>query len=113
MKELKAFIHRNRAADVVHALFQAGFRQLSLSDVKGMLDARRPGEQDYSIEMGEDVINEVKLEVVLSDDARAADAARIIQDNAQTGQEIAGWIYVSELSAALPILSAMSPIQRP
>lgn len=61
----------------------------------------------------EDVINEVKLEVVLSDDARAADAARIIQDNAQTGQELAGRIYVSEPSAALPILSAMSADSEP
>ena len=39
MKEVKAFIHRNRIADVVHALKTAGFRNISVIDVKGMLKA--------------------------------------------------------------------------
>jgi len=40
MKEIKAFIHRNRVADVVRILGAAGFRNLSVIDVKGMLKAR-------------------------------------------------------------------------
>ena len=39
MKEIKAYIHRNRIADVVRALEQAGYRNLSIIDVKGMLKA--------------------------------------------------------------------------
>ena len=38
-KEVKAFIHRNRVADVVDALNKAGFRNITIVDVQGMLKA--------------------------------------------------------------------------
>lgn len=102
MKEIKAFFHRNRAADVVHALHRAGFRALSVSDVKGTLEALSKDEQDYSVEIGEGVITEVKLEVVC-DDARVNEVVQTIRDNARTGQSIAGWIYISDIAQELPI----------
>jgi nitrogen regulatory protein PII len=40
MKEIKAFIHRNRVADVVRAFGRAGFRNMSIIDVKVQLTAR-------------------------------------------------------------------------
>ncbi len=103
MKEIKAFIHRNRAADVIRALKGAGFSNLSVVDVKGMLAALDERERDYSIELGEETITEVKLEVVCEDENRTAEAVRLIQENAKTGQPEAGWIYISEIQAALPI----------
>lgn len=103
MKEIKAFIHRNRAADVIRALKGAGYRHLSVVDVKGMLEALDERERDYSIELGEETITEVKLELVCEDENRAAEAVRLIQENARTGQPEAGWIYISEIQAALPI----------
>lgn len=103
MKEIKAFIHRNRAADVVRALRQAGFRNLTIIDAKGMLKALDIREQDYSVEIGEPVITEVKLELVCEDDELTAEAVRIIQENAPTGRPEAGWVYISEIQAALPI----------
>ncbi len=103
MKEIKAFIHRNRAADVIRALKGAGFSNLSVVDVKGMLAALDERERDYSIELGEETITMVKLELVCEDESRTAEAAHIIRDNARTGQPEAGWIYISEIQAALPI----------
>ncbi len=103
MKEIKAFIHRNRIADVLRALEKAGFRNLSIIDVKGMLKALDAQEQEYSIDLGEKVITEVKLELVCEDEQRTAEAVRIIQENARTGQSEAGWIYISDIQAALPI----------
>lgn len=103
MKEIKAFIHRNRAADVIRALKGAGYGNLSVVDVKGMLAALDEWERDYSIELGEETITEVKLEVVCEDENRTAEAVRLIQENAKTGQPEAGWIYISEIQAALPI----------
>jgi len=102
MNEIKAFIHRNRIADVVHALKAAGFRNLSVIDVKGMLKALAPQEQEYSIEIGERVITEVKLELVCKTD-EVARAVEIIRTNARTGQRTAGWVYVSAIEAAWPI----------
>lgn len=103
MKEIKAFIHRNRIADVVHALAHAGFHNLSVIDVKGMLKALDSKEQDYSLEIGEKVITEVKLELVCEDELRTAEAVNLIRENARTGQPQAGWIYISEISAAMSI----------
>lgn len=39
MKQIKAFIHRNRVADVVGALKGRGYNHLSIVDVKGLLEA--------------------------------------------------------------------------
>lgn len=103
MKEIKAFIHRNRVADVIRALKGAGFSNLSVVDVKGMLAALDEREREYSIELGEETITEVKLELVCEDENRTAEAVRLIQENAKTGQPEAGWIYISEIQAALPI----------
>lgn len=103
MKEIKAFIHRNRAADVIRALRGAGYAKLSVVDVKGMLAALDEREHGYSIELGEETITMVKLELVCEDDSQATAAAHIIRDNARTGQPEAGWIYISEIETALPI----------
>ena len=106
MKEIKAFIHRNRVADIVHALRNAGYCggtcNLSVVDVTGTLQAIDSQEQSFSLELGQEVINEVKLELVCEDD-RADGAVRIIRENGRTGQKIAGWVYVIEIDAAYPI----------
>lgn len=102
MKEIKAFIHRNRAADVIRALKGAGFSNLSVVDVKGMLAALDERERDYSIELGEETITMVKLELVCEDE-RVDAAVLLIRENGRTGQPEAGWIYISEIQAALPI----------
>ena len=102
MKEIKAFVHRNRIADVIRALKDAGYQNLSIIDVKGMLKALDSKEQGYSVEVGEKVITEVKLELVCADE-RVDEAIRLIREHARTGQPLAGWIYVSDLLAALPI----------
>lgn len=106
MKEIKAFIHRNRIADVLHALKHANFCKgtcnLSVIDVAGNLQALDNKEQNYSIELGEGIITEVKLELICEDE-RADEAILLIRKNAQTGQPLAGWIYVIDIADAIPI----------
>jgi len=102
MKEIKAFIHRNRIADVIRILKDAGFQNLSVIDVKGLLKALDTKEQNYSIEVGEKVITEVKLELVC-DDEQVDEAVRLIREHARTGQALAGWVYVSDIINAMPI----------
>ncbi|HML92992.1 P-II family nitrogen regulator [Methyloceanibacter sp.] len=89
MKEIKAFLHRKRVADVVHALTAAGFRNISLIDVKGMLKAIDQLEQEYSIEIGEMVITEVKLELVCDSD-QVDQAVVLIRNNGSTGRANGG-----------------------
>jgi nitrogen regulatory protein P-II 1 len=52
MKLIKAFIHHVRTAAVVDALADAGYRNLTLQDVRGMLKPITEDEQDYSIDGG-------------------------------------------------------------
>lgn len=106
MKEIKAFIHRNRIADVIHALktanFNNGGNNLSISDVAGSLAALDNKEKDYSIEFGEGFVTTAKLELICEDE-QVDDAVRVIKEHGRTGQPLAGWIYVLEISTALAI----------
>ncbi|GAB3005146.1 hypothetical protein GCM10010960_19140 [Arenimonas maotaiensis] len=102
MKQLKAFVHRNRMGDIVHALDAAGFTRLSLFDVKGMLQALSTREQEYSVELGEKMINEVQMELFCEDDEVEA-AIAIFSKVARTGKPDAGWIYVSEIGQSIRI----------
>ncbi len=102
MKEIKAYIRRHRIADVIHALENAGFQNLCVMDVKGFLRAMSKQEQEYSIEIGEKVITEARLELVC-EDSRVQEAVKLISDHARTGQSDAGWIYISDISVAIAI----------
>jgi nitrogen regulatory protein P-II 1 len=106
MKEIKAFVHRNRVADIVHALrnadFCSGICNLSVVDVTGTLQALDTKEQSFSLELGQEAITEVKLELVCEDD-RADEAVRIIREKGRTGQKTAGWIFINDIGAAYRI----------
>ena len=106
MKEIKAFIHRNRAADVVHALHEAGFfgagYNLSLLDVAGNLKSADSKERRFSVEFGDRLVDEVKLELVC-DDTRVEEAVEFIREHARTNQAISGWIYVTDIYRTFPI----------
>jgi nitrogen regulatory protein PII len=102
VKQIKAFIHRNRLGDLIHALSAAGFRQVSLFEVKGLLRAISAREQEYSVELGDKVISEVQVEVFCKD-VEAPLAVEIIRRTARTGHAEAGWVYVSTVDEAWPI----------
>ncbi len=100
MKEVKAFIHRARAAEAVRALIKGGFSNLSLVDVKGMLEAIGTQEIEFSTEFGVNVVTEVKLELVCEDD-KTQSAIDLIQQHVRTGNEVSGHIFVSDVSDAI------------
>lgn len=102
MKQIKAFVHRNRVADLIHELGTAGFRRVSLFDVKGLLRALSAREQQYSVEFGDQVISEVQMEL-FCEDADVARAAEIFRRVGRTGRTDAGWVYVSSLDQAIAI----------
>ena len=99
MKEVKAFVHRGRAADIVHALLAQGFDQISLVDVKGTLESLTPGETEYSVAYGISVITEVKLEVVCSD-TELEKALDIIRTQGRVSHA-SGWVYVSDIEQGM------------
>lgn len=102
MKEVKAYVHRGRVADIVHALEAAGFRDLAVFDVKGLLRALSAREQDYSIELGEKVTSEIRL-VLVCEDGQVDRAVQLIRHHGRTGQRVAGWVYVCPIEQSWPI----------
>lgn len=95
MKQVKAFIHPHRVADVVHRLTAAGFARLTLFDVRGLLQALDKREQRYSVEVGDSVIDEVQLELAC-EDAGVEKAVSLIRESAGSGD---GWVYVLPVEA--------------
>ena len=111
MKEVKAYVHRTRVADVIAALKDSpawggerGNRRhnLAVYIVKGSLMPLDSNEQHYSIDLGDEVVNEYKLEL-LCEDSEVDEIVDTLVAAARTGQSNAGWITVSEISRAVPI----------
>lgn len=101
MKQITAYIHHVRSAVVVEALSDAGYKNISLLDVKGTLKALREQELAYSSETGV-VISEVQLSLVCVDE-QVDKAVAIIRESGKIGDHISGWVYVSPIEQALPI----------
>jgi nitrogen regulatory protein P-II 1 len=102
-REVKAFVNRDRAADVVEALNNLGFHHITAADVQGLSKDLSDRAQHYSVEVGQKVVNEVKLELVCDNDQRVADAVQAIRENARTGQPSAGWIFITDIRSAIEI----------
>ncbi len=104
MKLIKAFIHHVRTADVVQALADAGFHNLTLQDVRGMLKPIAESESDYSIEAGGLVISEARLSLVVKDHD-VEKVTTIIRKVGRVGKHshVCGYVYVSPVEQALPI----------
>lgn len=109
MKLIKAFMHHARATEVVQSLADAGFRNITLQDVKGMLKPVSESEQDYSLDAaGRLVISEVRLSLVCKDDEVDA-VTDLIRNVARIGPHVSGWVYVSPVDQALPIGGEVPP----
>ena len=102
MKLITAFIHHVRAAPVVEALADAGFRNISSQTVTGMLTPLSENEQAYSVDAGGLVISEVCLSLIC-DDSVVDTVTGIIRSVARIGHQVSGWVYVSPIEQALPI----------
>ncbi|MBL0144233.1 MAG: P-II family nitrogen regulator [Betaproteobacteria bacterium] len=111
MKEIKAYVHSNRIADVIAAIEESGLmssatllgvRNINATSVQSLLKPVDSAEQRYSLQLGEAVIDEVRLELLCEDD-QVEPLVALIDRTARTGQRIAGWILVIDVSKAVVI----------
>lgn len=111
MKEVKAYVHRNLVADVIAALKDCpawggagGNRRhnLAVYVVKGSLLPLDSAEQHYSVDLGDEVVNEYKLEFIC-EDGEVDEIVAALSSGGHTGQTIAGWITVGDLVQVIPI----------
>jgi len=101
MKQINAFVHHVRTAPIIEALNDAGYRNITLLDVKGSLKPISETEKDYSARAGL-VISEARICLVCNDD-QVNEAATIIREAGSIGTDISGWVYISHIEQALPI----------
>ena len=111
MKEIKAYIHRNRVAGVIYALKSSvawtsmgnGEHNLTVYMVKGSLVPLDGSERRFSVELSDEVIDEYKLELHCSED-HVDELVKIIVAAARTGKANSGWVYVVDVIAAVPVV---------
>lgn len=102
MKEIKAYIRREKAEDVIYALEQAGVSGCTAIEVKAVGAAAVPEEKYLSIDYIEEVSPVTKLEIVCRDE----DALRlvdIIRKMAYSGRRGDGMVFVSDINYAVKI----------
>lgn len=111
MKEIKSYVHHSRVADVIAALKESAVwggesgdtqHNLAVYLVRGMVTPPDGQDRRYSTDLGDEVVNEYKLELVCPDQ-EVDELTDIIAKAAHTGADISGWITVSELVRATPI----------
>ena len=102
MKRITALLHVHRMSDIVHALEAAGERRISILHAHGLLQAATAREQNYSVELGERMTQEIQLDV-FCDDARVEELVDVIRRHGRTGQMNSGWIFVAHVEDGLPI----------
>lgn len=111
MKEIKAFIHSHRTAAVIQALkdsvvcdTQAGAAcfHIAVSPVQCIHPGEDAVQQHYSVELGEPVILQNRLELVCSDEA-ADILVELIVRLGHAGHDGSGWVQVHSLERRVPI----------
>lgn len=108
MKQIKVFIHPHRINAVTEALrncglcdFDAGIgcQHITVSTVQRLYSSADPSQQRYSLDLGEPVVAETKLELICEDALADQIAALIVQ----AGKPSAGWVFVTDIGTATRI----------
>jgi len=110
MKEIKAYVHGSRISNVLSELKSSAAwsavgddgHNLTVYMVKGSLVPLDDDERHYSMDLGQEVINEYKLELHCSDE-QVTELVDIIRRTARTGKGDAGWIYVHGIDEAVRV----------
>lgn len=106
MKQVCAYVHHVKTAPIIEALSDAGFKNITLLDVKGSLKPLGEPEKDYSTQAGI-IISESRISLVCEDE-QVEGVTEIMREMGTVGSGISGWVYVSPIDQALPICGASS-----
>lgn len=102
MNEVKAFIRKRKAEEVIDNLEAQGFCCMTLMDVMGIGRMSDPEKVQISVSIAERFSEIAKL-VVVCDDADTNEVVKIIENHARSGQPGDGIIYVTPVSQSVHI----------
>lgn len=107
MKQIQAFVHRHRAADLMHALAAADFHRISVIEGRGLPPPGPLREANYSVQLADSVIDEAQILVICADD----DVPRVMaifQSAMKATRRDSGWLYVLDIERAIALGEALS-----
>ena len=107
MKQIKGFIRRHRASELMHALEEGGFHRVSVFDAKGLHGPHSGSEVEYSVQLGERIVSEAQI-TVFCDDEQVAQAVAIFQRLVRSTHRETGWLYVTPIEQSIPLGAALS-----
>jgi nitrogen regulatory protein PII len=102
MNEVKAFIRKRKAEEVIDNLEAQGFCCMTLMDVMGLGRMSDPEKAQLSINIAERFSEIAKL-VVVCDESDTDDVVEIIRSQARSGQPGDGIIYVTPVTHTVHI----------
>ena len=102
MKKIEAIIKPFKLDDVKDGLSSIGIKGLTVSEVKGFGRQRGHKEIYRGAEYQVDFVPKIKVEIVL-DTGQVADAVKVIQEKANTGQIGDGKIFVLPVEEVIRI----------
>jgi nitrogen regulatory protein P-II 1 len=107
MKKIEAVIRPHTVEDVREGLLEAGFRGMTLTEVKGVGRQKGHTEVYRGSEYQVDFLPKVKLELVVADD-RTEPAVAIIVRCARSGQVGDGKIFITPVEDAVRVRTGES-----
>lgn len=107
MKQIKGFVHRQIAGELMHALEEGGFHRISVFDAKGLHRPLAGSEVEYSVQLGERVVSEAQITVFCEDD-EVATAVKLFQRLVRSTHRETGWLDVTPIEQSIPLGAALS-----
>ena len=107
MKQIKGFVHRHRAGELMHALEEGGFLRVSVFEAKGLHSAQVGREVEYSVQLGERVVGEAQI-TVFCEDVQVDAVVAIFQRLVRSTHRETGWLYVTPIEQSIPLGAALS-----
>jgi len=101
MRQIKAYIRRDKIEEVIDAVMDAGVAGFTVTDVCGLGGAAR-SKKKWSIEYCKKYSSVTKLEIVCQDEEEAS-LVEIIRSKAYTGHRGDGMIFTVPISVAVRI----------
>lgn len=102
MKEIKAYIRKEKAEIVIQKLEQAGVTGMTILDAAALAQWADDESFSYSIEYVQKYSSVVKIELICKK-AKADELVSIIKNYGHTGRSGDGWIFVSNIEKAVRI----------
>lgn len=99
MRKIEAFLHYARASDVIKALGDVGYRNITLQDFKGTLMRLHASGQGCSMDSGRVLISEVRLTLVC-EDAEVEAVTAVIRAAGRIRSHPSAWVSVSPVEEA-------------